>query len=164
MLRACSVQCRASCPGRRNCLDILEPVRPWPLTEANVVAVMLGPHSFIPGAGMTRVDHKSSVQPDERIRAHHGGGSVRDTMNLKAFLNKVLGLPGGELSSSLRRPAADPTPPHEPRCVAILRCIPARERPVVDDSPHDDGPLTLDMDALPIVWVRPSGSALWPVS
>ncbi|KAH9839046.1 uncharacterized protein C8Q71DRAFT_491605 [Rhodofomes roseus] len=80
-------------------------------SEANIVAAMPGP-ALVSGGGMMRVYHNSSVQPGERIRAHHCGGSVRDTM--KSFINKVFGFSGGE------QPHPHIPPPHEPGRVAIL--------------------------------------------
>ncbi|KZT65332.1 hypothetical protein DAEQUDRAFT_731492 [Daedalea quercina L-15889] len=57
--------------------------------EANVVASMPGP-ALMPGVGMMRVDHKSSVQPGEMMKAHHCG-SLRETV--KAFTFKIFGFP-----------------------------------------------------------------------
>jgi len=96
--------------------------------EANIVAA--GP-ALVPGVGMMRVDHKSSVQSGEHIRAHHCGGSVRDTV--KDFVNKIFGFSGGERPHAH---AAIPEHPHpEPGRVSILPWFgppkdgPPREKP-----------------------------------
>ena len=82
--------------------------------DTNVVAAMPGP-VLAPGIGAMRVDHHSSMHSKETIKAHHCGGSIRETFS--AFASKVFGFPSGDGKHISPMPEH---PHHEPGRVSIL--------------------------------------------
>ncbi|KAI0731607.1 hypothetical protein C8Q72DRAFT_821582 [Fomitopsis betulina] len=77
----------------------------------NIVAAMPGP-LLAPGFGAMRIDNHTSW---EVIKAHHCGGSMRETFS--AFANKVFGFPSGDSKHLQPNPEH---PHHEPGRVSIL--------------------------------------------
>lgn len=108
--------------------------------DANVVAAMPGP-VLTPGLGAMRVGYQSSVHSKEMIKAHHCGGSIRETFG--AFASKVFGFPSG----NDKHTQSMPEHPHlEPGRVSILPWFGTpddfADRKGVDDGPRHGRPMT----------------------